>query len=145
MLICKIFLRKFIHTVSGIMSFDCHCYYSDTQQHSTCKLGNAQKRKMHVQLERLHLQEFLSHKSFAQCITLKKNRKHFHHYTTYDYRKEVQKAFYATKGVVWRQENHFSQKCLQIQDFCWQMSQFMTKQTETIIFRSPNFSDACIQ
>ena len=58
MLICKIVLQKFIHKVSGCISFDCHCYYSDTQQHSMCKLGNAQKRKMHVQLERLHLQDF---------------------------------------------------------------------------------------
>ena len=58
MLTCKIFLRKFIHKVSGIISFDCHCYYSDTQQHSTCKLGNARKRKMNEQLERLHLLDF---------------------------------------------------------------------------------------
>ena len=70
MFICKIFLRKFIHKVSGIISFDCHCFYSDTQQHSTtCKLGNAQKRNIHVQLEILHLQDFLSRKSFAHCFT----------------------------------------------------------------------------
>ena len=31
------------------------------------------------------------------------------------------------------------QKCSQIQDFCWQMSQFMTKQTETIILGHQTF------
>ena len=61
MLICKICLRKLMHKVSDIISFDCPCYFLDTQQHSTCKLGNAQKRKMHVQLESLHMQKFLSH------------------------------------------------------------------------------------
>ena len=98
MSICKIFLRKFIHKASGIISFDCHCYYSDNQQHSTCKLENAQKRKMHMQLERLHLQDILSHKSFAQCFTKKKNRKHFHSYTACDYRKESKTRVYATKN-----------------------------------------------
>ena len=58
MLLCKIFLRKIIHKVSDIISFDYHYCYSDTQQHSMCKFGNAQKRKMHVQLERFHLQCF---------------------------------------------------------------------------------------
>ena len=39
----------------------------------------------------------------------------------------------------------FHKKCLQIKDFCWQMSQFMTKRTEIIICRSPIISDACMQ
>ena len=145
MLICKIVLRKFIHKASGIISFDCHCYYSDNQQHSTCKLENAQKRKMHLQLERLHLQNILSHKSFAQCFIKKKNRKHFHSYTACDYRKESKTHFYATKRCWLTTRKPFSQNCLQIQDFCWQMSQLMTKQTENIICRSPNISDACMQ
>ena len=69
MLICKIFSCKYIHKVSGSISFDWHRYFSDTQQHSACKLGNAQKLKMHVQLERLQLHDFLSHKSVVQCFT----------------------------------------------------------------------------
>ena len=39
------------------------------QQNSTCKAGSAQKRKMHVELARLHLQQFLFQKSFAECFT----------------------------------------------------------------------------
>ena len=53
--------------------------------------------KMHVQLERLHLQDILSHKSFAQYFIKKKNRKDFHSYTVCDYRKESKTHFYATK------------------------------------------------
>ena len=45
MLICKICLRKFIHKALCNISFDWHCYYSDNQQHSTCKLENAKKTK----------------------------------------------------------------------------------------------------
>ena len=48
----KLFIGKFIHKISGIISFDCHCSYADTQQHSTRKLGNVQKRKLHVQQNR---------------------------------------------------------------------------------------------
>ena len=85
------------------ISFDCHCYYllfvicyyySATL---IVQIGNAQKRKMHVQLETLHLQDFLSHKSFAQCSLKRKIRTHFHHYTTCDNRKESKRHFYATK------------------------------------------------
>ena len=77
MLICKRFLRKFIHIVTRIIAFDCHDSYSDIQQNSTCKAGSAQKRKMHVELARLHLQQFLFHKSFADCFTEKKNKQPF--------------------------------------------------------------------
>ena len=42
-----------------------------------CNVGSARKHKMHVELEKLHLQQFLSHKSFAECFTEKKNRQHF--------------------------------------------------------------------
>ena len=34
---------------------------------------NAQRRKMVVELVRLHLQQFLSHNSFAECYTKTKN------------------------------------------------------------------------
>ena len=45
------------------------------------KAGSAQKRKMHAELEKLHLQQFLSHKAFAVCFTEKKIRQHSHHHT----------------------------------------------------------------
>ena len=38
-----------------------------------------------------------------------------------------------------------SRECSQISVSCWQISQFMTNQTELIIFRSPGISDAGIQ
>ena len=69
MLICKIFLRKFIPEATSIITFDCRDNYSDIQQNSSCKAGSAEKRKMRVELERLHLQqlsfglEFLSAES----------------------------------------------------------------------------------
>ena len=57
---------------------------------------------MHVQFERLHLQDILSHKSFAQCFIRKKNRKHFHFYTAFDYinLKREQNAFLCYKKVL---------------------------------------------
>ena len=73
MLICKIFLRKFIHEITSIITFDCRDNYSDILQNTTCNMGSAQKRKLHVELARLHLQHFLFHKSFAECFTYKKN------------------------------------------------------------------------
>ena len=131
----QIVLRKFVHKVSGIISFDCYCYYSDTQQHSTFKLGNAQKRKMHVQLESIHLLNVsLKIKTENFFITIR-------HVTT---EKRAKGIFMLQKVLVDDKKTIFH-KCLQNQDFCLQMSQFMTKQTEIIIFRSQNFSDACIQ
>ena len=47
-------------------------------------MESAYKRKMHVDLERLHLKYF-SHKSFAECFPEKKNRQHVHYHTAYDY------------------------------------------------------------
>ena len=45
MLICKIFLRKVIHEVTSIITFDCHDNYSDIQQNSRCEVRSAQKTK----------------------------------------------------------------------------------------------------
>ena len=45
---------------------------------------------------RLHLQQSLYHKSFAECFTEKKNRQHFHHHTAYDYRSDSKSRWYAT-------------------------------------------------
>ena len=36
------------------------------------QIGKCSNTIMHVQLERLHLQDILSHKSFAQCFIKKK-------------------------------------------------------------------------
>ena len=115
------------------------------QPNSTCKAGSAQKHKMHVVLERLHLQQFLSHKSFAECSTEKKNRQHFHHHMAYDYRRESKSRWYDKQGGGIQQVCQFSQEYLQIPVSCWQMSQFMTNHTELVIFRSPGILDAGIQ
>ena len=87
MLICKIFLQKFMHEVISIITFDCRDNYSDIQQNSTCEVGSAQKWKMHLELARLHLQQFLFHKSFAESFAWKKNKQQF-----------------ATSYGVWRQK-----------------------------------------
>ena len=44
---------------------------------STCNMESIQKRKMHVELARLHLQQFLSHNSIAECFTEKKKQTTF--------------------------------------------------------------------
>ena len=62
-------LRNFIHEVTRIITLDCRDNYSDIQQNSTYKAGSAQKRNMHVELARLHLQQVLFHKSFAEYFT----------------------------------------------------------------------------
>ena len=69
MLICKLYLRKFIHEVTSTITFDCRDYYSDIEQTSTCKAGSAQERKIHVELARLHLQQFLFHKEFRMSAS----------------------------------------------------------------------------
>ena len=50
---------------------------------------------MHVELARLHLQQFLSHISFDECFTEKKNRRHFHHHTAYYYSRGNKSRWYA--------------------------------------------------
>ena len=95
-LICRIFLWKFLHEVKSIITFDYSDNYSGIQQNSTCNMENAQKRKMHVELARLHLQQFLSHNLFAGCVTEEKNRQHSHHPTAYYYSRESKSRWYAT-------------------------------------------------
>ena len=77
MLIWKMSLWKFIHEVVSNIPFDCCDNSSDIQQKSTFKAGSGEKRKMHVELKRLHLQQFLFRKSFAECFTIKKIKPHF--------------------------------------------------------------------
>ena len=96
MLICKIFLRKFIHGATSIITFDCRDNYSDIQQNSTCKAGNAQKRKMHVELARLLLQQFLFRKSFAECSLKRKTNNSLQHRTACEDRKGNKSCWYTT-------------------------------------------------
>ena len=78
------------------------------------QIGNAQKRKMHVQLERLHLQDILITQIICSMF-------HFL-YGIWLQKKRANRIFMLQKEFGWRQENHFSQKCLQIKDFCWQVA-----------------------
>ena len=96
MLICKIFLGKCIREVTSIITFDCCDNYSDIQQNSTSKVESAQKRKMHVELARMHLQHFLFHKSFVECSLKRKTINILHYHTAYDYRKGSKSRWYAT-------------------------------------------------
>ena len=96
MLICKIFLRKSIHEVTTTITFDCQDNYSDIQQNSTCKAGSAQKRNMHVELARLHLQQFLFHQSVAKVSLKRKTNSILHHHTAYDHRKGSKSHLYTT-------------------------------------------------
>ena len=115
------------------------------QPNSTCKAGSAQKHKMHVVLERLHLQQFLSHKSLLK-VPLKRKTDNISiiiwHMTT---DKKARAVGIISNVVVVRQVCQFSQEYLQIPVSCWQMSQFMTNHTELVIFRSPGILDASIQ
>ena len=85
-----------MHEVKGIITFECSDNFSGIQQNSTRNAESAQKRKMHVELARLLLQQVLSHSSFAECFTEKKNRHHFNHPTAYYYSKDIKSRWYAT-------------------------------------------------
>ena len=45
MLICKLFLRTFIHKVSDIIFHDCQVYYSDTEAILQVQIGKCSKTK----------------------------------------------------------------------------------------------------
>ena len=65
MLISKTVLRKLIHEVTSIITFDCRDNYSDTSVRSKtpCEKWEVFKKpKMHVELKGLHLQQYLSQK-----------------------------------------------------------------------------------
>ena len=97
-LICRIFLWKFIHEVKSVITFESSDNYWGIQQNSTCNAESAQKRKMHVNLARLHnfMQQFLSYNSFTEWLTEKKNRQHFHHPTAYHLSRESKGRWYTT-------------------------------------------------
>ena len=93
LLICKIFLGKYIHEVRSSITFDCRDNYSDIQQNSTYKAESAQKRKMHVELARMHLQHFF----FPQIVCWMFHLNNIlHHHTAYDYRKGSKSRWYTT-------------------------------------------------
>ena len=97
MLICNIFLRKFIHEVTSIIIFDCQDNYSDIQQNSTCKAGSAQKRNMHVEFARLHLQQFFYFTNQLQNVSRKrKTNSILQHHTAFDHRKGSKSRLYTT-------------------------------------------------
>ena len=119
MLIFKISLRKFIHEVTRIIPFDCHDNSSHIQQNSTCKAGSVEKRKMHVELARLHLQQFLFHKSFAECLTKKKSKQDFaSSYGVCLQKREQEPLVNYGKVLGIRRVSRFSRKCLQIPVSC---------------------------
>ena len=111
-----------------------------------CKVGSPQKRNMHVELERLHLQQCF-HKNHLLNVSLKKKkRQHFHHHTAYDYRKESKSRWYTTARFWYTTSKpFFFSSMLQIPVSYRQMSQFTTNQTELLFFRSSVISDAGIQ
>ena len=89
-------LMKIYTEVKSVITFKFSDNYSGIQQNSMCNVESAQKCKMHVELVRLHLQQFLSRNSFAECFTEKKNRQHFHHHTAYYHSTESKSCWYAT-------------------------------------------------
>ena len=143
-MICRIFLWKFIHEVKSIITFEFSDNYSGIQQNSTCNVKSAQKRKMHVELAILHLQQFLSHNSFSECFTEKKNRQHFHHPTAYYYSGEGKSRWYASAiridyvARLYRPRivEYRRSKCLATRNW-W--VQFGLSQTATFVSKRPGF------
>ena len=139
MLICKILLRNSIHEVTNIITYDCRDNYSGIKQ-SRC----AQKRKIYVELERLHLQRFLSHIYHLLNVSLKTKTDNMSitiRCTTTDVslktktdnmsitirctttEERVRGVDVLLQGAGIRQVSHFFRECLQIPISCWQMSQ----------------------
>ena len=92
MLIYKVFVCKFIYEITHYY-IQCH-NYSGSQQSFSSNTESAQKHKMHVELERLQLQQFWSYKIVCWMFHLtEENRQHFCHHKAYDYSKS---CWYAT-------------------------------------------------
>ena len=90
-------LMKIIHEVKSIITFESSDNYSCIQQNSTCNVESAQKHKNARGAREIAFAAFcLSHNSFAECFTEKKNIQHFHHPTTYYYSRESKSRWYAT-------------------------------------------------
>ena len=56
-------------------------------------MEKARKRKMHVELESVHLQHLLSLNSLAECFTKKKGKQHFHDHVANDYSREYNRRW----------------------------------------------------
>ena len=82
--------------VTSLSKVDFNDNYSFIQQNFTCHMESARKRKMHVELESLHLQHLLSHNSLAECFTKKKNKQNFHDHAAYDYSREYKSRWSVT-------------------------------------------------
>ena len=61
-------------------------------------MESARKRKKHVELESIHLQQMLSHNSLAECFTKKINKQHFHDHAANDYSREY-KSRWSVKTI----------------------------------------------
>ena len=91
-------------------------------------MESAQKCKMHVELAKLHLQQFLSHNSFAECFTEKKNGQHFHNLSAFYHSRVSKSPWYATamcidySGRLYRPliTECWHSKCLATRDICQQ-------------------------
>ena len=68
MIISKVLLRKFIHEVTGIITFDCRDNYSDTQHKSMCKVKSTQETKNARGARGAAFAVMFSQKSFATCF-----------------------------------------------------------------------------
>ena len=62
----------------------------------TCHMESARKRKMHVELESLHMQHLLCHNAPAECFTKKKNKQDFHDHAAYNYSREYKSRWSVT-------------------------------------------------
>ena len=96
------------------------------------------------------LQQFLNHKSFAECFIKKKKKKKKKKKFASSYGVCLQKGeqeplVYYGKVLGIRRVSRFSRKYLQIPVSCWQMLPCTINQTELINFRLPGISDAGIQ
>ena len=94
MLICKIFLWKFLHEVRSILTFDCLDNYSDIQQNSTCKAGSPQKCSWS---SRDCICSYFYFTNHLLNVSLKRKTNNIlHHYMAYDYRKGNKSHWYTT-------------------------------------------------
>ena len=72
MLIIKICVRKFIHILTNITTFDCRDNYSDTQQSTTCKIGECSKTKKSMWSTRDCICSNFCHKNHLLNVSLKR-------------------------------------------------------------------------
>ena len=97
MLICKIFLRSFIHEVTRIITYDCRNNYSDIRQNSTCKSESAQKNAKCTWSSRdIICSNFYFTNHLLNVSLKRKTNNILHHHTAYDNRKGSKSQRYTT-------------------------------------------------